>query len=631
MFILGLCSIFQMIFLPGFLVLKPLKIDGIIRFTIFSFALSLIINYCMVFLLTVLGLYTRTIVFIIFVIEMLVFIKMIYPLLNQPIITLTANSTLLKSFLTNKSHEIKGNPYALITLILKTGIMVFAAITILWYAKQFFASIGQIFNDWDTVVSWNNQALVWADNIFPRTGTGGRYPQLLPVNWSLTYVFTDSKVQFFAKPIMPLFSFYILLLMLDLAIRRKSPGYYASIILTGILIKTFLGEFITTGYADIPVAFFTFLSVYCLIESSNTDSIETKKKLLILGAFFAAGAAVTKQPGVLFAFLYPFLSAFLILKKAGDMTASDKLKILMLILIIIGVIVLPWYVYKQINIMKGLESDEIIANLNIDITKHGIQIIVNKIPLGYFFLMSILIAFSFSNIIYKWVTLTFTLPIIFLWSFYFAYDVRNLAITIPLICSSIGISLENIFILTQRAFSKFKGSYIVDQQHDYMNNTDKISYNNNLPPQQKTLFRIKLHEVFIFLAIFLILPSFYYTRSSIIDRQIFLQKQIGYDNINKIVYKYEKAYGIDGKIISNYQYLGHLPGLEKFYDWEIFKNYEMFDKHRENLDVHYILICTFPSWGVNQKIEDDINNMIQTGKYQLIANLDNLVLFLKIR
>jgi len=129
MFILGICSVFQMIFLPGFLVLKPLKIDGIIRFTIFSFALSLIINYCMVFLLTVLGLYTRAMVSIIFVIEMLVFIKMIYPLLNQPIITLTANSTLLNSFLTNKSHEIKGNPYALITLILKTGIMIFAAIT----------------------------------------------------------------------------------------------------------------------------------------------------------------------------------------------------------------------------------------------------------------------------------------------------------------------------------------------------------------------------------------------------------------------------------------------------------------------------------------------------------------------
>jgi hypothetical protein len=585
----------------------------------------------MVFLLTVLGLYTRAMVSIIFVIEMLVFIKMIYPSLNQPIITLTANSTLLNSFLTNKSHEIKGNPYALITLILKTGIMIFAAITILWYAKQFFTSIGQIFNDWDTVVSWNNQALVWANNIFPRTGTGGRYPQLLPVNWSLTYVFTDSKVQFFAKPVMPLFSFYILLLMLDLAIRRKSPGYYASIILTGILIKTFLGEHITTGYADIPVAFFTFLSVYCLIESSNADSIDTKKKLLILGAFFAAGAAVTKQPGVLFAFLYPFLSAFLILKKAGDMTTSDKLKILMLILIIIGVIVLPWYVYKQINIMKGLESDEILANLNIDIGKTGIHAIVKKISFRYFFLMSILIAFSFFNVIYKWVTITFTLPIIFLWSFYFAYDVRNLAITIPLISSSIGISLENIFILTQSAFGKFKGSHIVDQEHAFMKDPHEITYNNSLSSQQTPLFRIKLCEAFIFLAIFMIIPSFYYNRPLLIERQIFLQKQIGTNNINKMVYDYQNDYGIDGKIMSNYQFLGHLPELEKFYEWEIFKNYETFDKHRKDPSIRYVLICTFPDWGVNQQIVEDINNMIRTGEYQLIDTFDNFVFFVKIR
>ena len=101
MFLLGICSIFQMIFLPGFIALKPFKINGIIRVTIFSFALSLIINYCMVFLLTSTGLYTRAIVFLIFGIEMLVFIKFIYPLLNQPLFTLTVSSTMFRSSLHN--------------------------------------------------------------------------------------------------------------------------------------------------------------------------------------------------------------------------------------------------------------------------------------------------------------------------------------------------------------------------------------------------------------------------------------------------------------------------------------------------------------------------------------------------
>jgi hypothetical protein len=632
MFILGLCSIFQMIFLPGFLVLKPFKIDGIIRFIIFSFALSLTINYCMVLVLTVLGLYTRTMLFIIFVIEMLVFIKMVHPLLNQPIITLTVNSIRFRSSLLQMINEIKHNPSSLIQFIFKFTIMTLSAITILWYSKQFFTSIGQIFNDWDTVVSWNSSAITWYKNIFPAF-TGGRYPQLLPINWSLTYIFTDSQVQLFAKPIMPLFSLFILFLMLDLAVRKKSFGYYISIILTGVLIKALLGEFITTGYADIPVAFFAFLSVYCLTESYDTKNTASKMKLLVLGAFFAGGAAVTKQPGVLIAFLYPFLSLFLILNKTKDMRGYDKFKIFIFILILMGLIVMPWYVYKQINIIKGLETDEVIANLNIDITKDALQVITSKIPLSYFFLMSIVIIFSFFNRIYKWITLTFILPIIFLWSFYFAYDIRNLAITIPLIGSLTGTGFENIFALAQKTLKKIRKSTVAASLNESSpGNTDTISYNIIPPLQQKPLIRIRLLEALIFVAAFLIIPIILYNRSFLIDRQIFLQKQIGYKDINMMLYNYQKAYGISGKIISNYQFLGHLPELDKFYDWEIFKNYEAFDKHRQNPDVHYILIFMFPDFGINQSIVNDIKNRIRTEEYQLIfSDKYDFVFFVRIK
>jgi len=56
MFVLGMLSILQITFLPGFLILKTAKINkGIIQTLVFSFALSLISNHIFVVILTHLG------------------------------------------------------------------------------------------------------------------------------------------------------------------------------------------------------------------------------------------------------------------------------------------------------------------------------------------------------------------------------------------------------------------------------------------------------------------------------------------------------------------------------------------------------------------------------------------------
>jgi hypothetical protein len=627
MFLLGICSIFQMIFLPGFLVIKPLNIQGKIRILIFSFALSLIINYCMVLLLVKLSLYIRAIVLIIFGIEMLILIIMIYPSLNQTIFSVNINSMLFMSYLRKTINEIKHNPYSLIPFMLRFTIMALAAVTILWYTKQLFTNIGQVFSSWDGVVSFNPFAVTWSESKLP-DGDWWRYGQLITANWSLTYVFTHSKVEFFAKSIMALFPMHILLLMLDLALRRKSIGHYIGIIATGILFNIFPGDYIE--YADIPVSFFIYLSIYSLVVSYYATDFSIKKKILLMGVIFSFGAMAIKFAGQLIAFLYPLLAFFIILKNIKSVKLSEKFKFIIpifvaLIIIAIFFVVYPQNIYREIEFVKHRIGE-------LRSAKEVFQVITTKIPMIYLFLFILFsLFFSFFDRIYGLIMLSLTCPLVCAWVFFDRsndiYDLRYLVPAIPLIGLSVGKGIENMASLAQRVWQKFTKSNVINMQAATENN-DTVLYNNT--PQQQPLFRIKLFELLIFLAFFLIIPSFLYTRSYLTERQIFMQQQIGYREINKVVYDYQRDEGLSGKIISNYQYLGHLPGLEKFYGFIVFKSYEDYDYQRKDPNVHYFLIMTAPGWGINQEIVNDINNRVKTGEYQLISSEDN-ILFVSIR
>ena len=75
MFILGILAFLQTVFLPGFIAIKFLginrsanalkEINGKIRQLVYTFALSLLINYLLVFALTALGIYKPLTLYII--------------------------------------------------------------------------------------------------------------------------------------------------------------------------------------------------------------------------------------------------------------------------------------------------------------------------------------------------------------------------------------------------------------------------------------------------------------------------------------------------------------------------------------------------------------------------------------
>ena len=192
------------------------------------------------------------------------------------------------------------------------------------FAAHALLHAGDIFQQWDAVVSWNRWAQDWAGNRLPRTTA--EYPQLLPCNMSLSYVFLqDTSIWFFAKGFMFLFCLLLLLGMFDLAGQTGQAGYALGVCLTyALLVATLRFRYISSGYADMPVAFLAFAGVYALLLGRTASGAKTQTKYIFLGAVLCAGAALTKQAGLFIAAVYPLL-AWLLVYRQADCAGRDSL------------------------------------------------------------------------------------------------------------------------------------------------------------------------------------------------------------------------------------------------------------------------------------------------------------------
>ena len=107
---------------------------------------------------------------------------------------------------------------------------------------------------------------------------------------------------------MPLFCPVLLLAIFDLYRVTGNLGYLLGVSLTyGLLTAVLDVNFLGYGYADLPVATFAFLAVYAFLLGGHAPSNSSAWKYLLLGAVFAAGAALTKQAGLIIAAMYPVL------------------------------------------------------------------------------------------------------------------------------------------------------------------------------------------------------------------------------------------------------------------------------------------------------------------------------------
>ena len=330
--------------IPGFLVLSysRLTLESKLQALLYTFALSLLINYVLVLSLTFAGIYKPLTIYIILSIEILL---LLYYFTKHNQIVLD-----LKDYLARLITFWGTRPFFYKLLFVLSMVMM----GIFFYF--FISRIKEVFYHNDPVLVWNRFTLDWFHNHFPVHTE--RYPQLIPTNWSIAYIIMQNPdIQFIPRNIMAFFPIGTTALFLDLALRKKQSTYLLALLFYGaIIIYLYRPDFIVEGYVDIAVAFFAFLSFYALESADKEDVFDIKRCLF--SVVFASAAAVTKHVGVYILFFILAWNLWIIYKNK-TLPGKKIIKVLLAMVLLTVIIVGSWYIYKEIQIASGLEKSEL--------------------------------------------------------------------------------------------------------------------------------------------------------------------------------------------------------------------------------------------------------------------------------
>ena len=613
MYILGILGILQVFFIPGVVLMRRINFQTRpVAYTMGVISTSLVFNYCLVFLTTTLHLYSRVLLYIIIACEFGLIIWLYRKALNKPVDhwlgkvrkASIAAINKWKGFFQSTSET--SALYFFIKISYICLCLILAYISLNWILRLFIWNIGSIFNSYDTIAIWNRWAIDWANNLLP-TSTW-RYPQLLPANWSIIYVLMgDTSIQFFAKAIMPLFTFFILLMIVDLGYAKKSTGFFIGAAITYLAIKKFLGPFVIEGLADLPTAFLAFSAIYFLLISQvDKQSTENRVGYAILIALGAAGCAVTKQVGLLFLSLFSIVYFLFFLRPLFRENSNKVKKILFTSVFLVLIIVVPWYLYKQVLIWQGIEKSEI--QMIMGATGHAFNYLsvqdqlleITKLLGKYFYLLILLIPLSFFvEPVIRTLIIFLVFPLFISWGIFASYDFRNLAIALPIFGISSGISINLVF---NYAFKTLK----------------KVS-----------IGRVKIKYFLIILIILLTITGFYFFPYDLLQtKQLELAMNTFSPSTNQKLVSALEGENNDFLIMTNYP-IDNLPGMAGKKIGFLFNDFDAYQLTLEsaNVDALYLLV---PNTS-DQRIMDDIYQKLETGEYTLIFEDESWIPYLFIK
>ncbi|MEX2162610.1 MAG: hypothetical protein WD751_11965 [Anaerolineales bacterium] len=601
---LGLLSLVQITFLPGFLILRCFsnKHFGFFEKLTFSFALSLVFNYTLVLVLTTLGIYSRLLVFALFLAELVLAIWLYRGSLalgiqnaTRPIID--GLQTYIGQ-LTRPRDKSEQDWQRSLRLFLFALLFLGALSALAWITRTLWDNRFTVFSVWDSVVSWNKWATQWFSNQLPDLPR--RYGQLIPANWSLSYTFIGSdQVQFFAKGIMPLFTLGALILPVLLGIEFKSYGYFAAAILIQLLYKKFLGEHVSSGYVDSAVAFFSIASIYCLLKASLLKHRESIIAFLALGAILAGGAFATKQPGLYILVTYPFLAYFIVVRGNKLLKGGDLKKAVFYPIAIALAFSIPWYIYAEVTIYLGLNKSEF--EWILDEVHRGrslwerFTLALSSLEVYAILFVVFVVSMPFLPRALRWIALVIILPYSLLWALYASYSQRNLALVFPILAMVSGVGFENIIDWLQGHLRRIRFG-------------------------KAPLFLGAIGLAVLGLSATLLIPD-----SRLVDIQVTQQREILLRGVNRDLYEYFEDTGEYGVVLSGYP-LEFLPGFEELTVSDSFEEYETYIEHRQqHPEILYLLMPK----AADDRIFNEVMDYINAGIYELIFEQNNYF-FIKI-
>jgi hypothetical protein len=663
MAILGVLSLFQLTLLPGLIFTKLVKLQGVGITVIFSLAVSPILNYLLVFSLTVLKIYDRELILGLFCLEIILSIYLFFPFLGRELADFTIFQH-IKSFYREYTNS-EGSFSRIIF-----GVVFFLALFCLFvYILLYAFPNGSIFSAWDPVVSWDRWAVDWYHNRLPESTW--HYPQLIPANWSLSYQFIgDSSLKFFAKEYMEYYEIYILLAIFTLGVIKRQGRYFVGVVVAAWL-QFVLGSR-GTGYVDSAVSFFALMVIISLFLFQE-DPKKNGSIYIYYGAIFAAGAAVVKQAGLLIMLSYPALLFFSVDGKYRRWILPYIPRVLWIYL----VVAVPWYVYKEYHIKMGGDNNEIaIVTSIVSREKSSVEVVNNafnllrtqmslgesvrlcddlisdlywtnllvvceyatlhvapSIPPAFtsisgtvsLVFLGLMIAFACTNRFMRGVIGILIIPFTLIWFLFFSYDLRNLNMVIPLVAISTGIGMQwlvvRVVLFSSKHFERNDTSMFVKTSPDLRGNAflgDGVSDymgNNAVPSLINRLASIRVVHFLVLTVFLVLLLPFQYTDARLISTAIRRQKLIGVSSWNKKIYDYKEQNGLNGGILTDYQYLGFLPELREYYIMGYSGLPDDFIEKLKQPDVGYVFVVD--AWS-DPQVDAYIEHFVESGSMTVL-------------
>jgi hypothetical protein len=600
MFLLGLLGFCQIVFLPGALLLRGLKFrGGLLQTLAYIFAASLILNFFGVLLLALLGLYRQWVVLTVIAVEAVALAWLLRTFWLRPLGgAIEAGWAALLGWLRSLIPQIVGETEnrTVINALRALMLLVFGLLaldSILWMVRVFQLNLGTVFNTWDAVVSWNQWAVTWAQNRIPTDTV--YYPQLLPANWSLTYVAMGSlQVQFFAKAVAPLFLLLTLALLFDLGLDARSMGFFIAVTLARLITKKFAGDFIADGYADIPVAFMGFLAIYALLKVEHSADPAARRMGVWLGALFAAGAALTKQAGGYLLLVYPLLAYLLVVRGTANANPRDQRRLVLLPFALALLLVLPWYGYRSTVIQLGLEKS------NVEYVTSGIYGglgVFERVARAFrglgiygYLVLFLLPALPFMRRAYRWLVGLVVLPFGLIWAAYFSYEPRNLSLAFPVIGLCCGMGLAGLAETGLDLLERLRPA------------------------------RLKLAALGAVALLAAALVGIWFPAQRMEQQQAELQQQIFNPGLNEQLVRLMEKAAPDVRILAMYP-LRYIPGLEQRQVEYWFRDLDSYLSAARPNEIQYILLPNNADGAILAYVDEQL----KTGEYHLILSDDHYI------
>lgn len=591
--LLGLIAIVQAVFLPGYLAMRVgrYRSGSPVETLAVACALSLIINYVLVFTLVLAGAYGRTSALVILVLEGAL-------VAGLAVAALRRSSRFALEFTVLKLRQAGWVKTA--ATVTALGALAAAALA------AGAAMIGsRAFNAWDALVSWNEWAYSWYQGLLPQNVA--LYPQLIPANWSLMYHISGSpELQAFPLGTIPLLGFAILLMFLDLAIRRRRIEYLGALLLclAGGLMPS---STTFAGYVDLPLAFMATACFY-VIELRSDRRLANWRELLV-PLVLACGASVIKLNGMYAVAVVMVLAAAGHVALAPETRRREIAKSGALTALLFASIPGAWYGLKLADFVAGRDApnqESLNEAVNVAAGSTGLlgrlAHAVALMPGGWLTFAAIAGIVVLAAIVprSRWVALGILAPYMVLWAAFLSYDLRNLVPVIPLVAY---VAAFGVAGLLERRWHVEMGLQV-----------RKLNWQ---------IGRAAIVSAAVAALGVLLLVSSLYPTSKLVDTALASQREIGSPGLNEVLYKaLLEDRRATGSVLTDYGHLPYLPGfrsdpirLESTQDLQVTHLYQkvVTVESLENRD--YLVLSNL----VPAEVTGIIDERIRLGQYSVIA------------